>query len=141
MPALSYTISPYVPFTKILSASANQDKTDIKNRINWAGGTDAATGLGDSNIQSAIVSGGGLTRASKLKQGNANYVVINDSNGAMTEEAQLGITRGGTGLNIVPGNQNPGDVVQVNAAGTAIVIGVPIGIPASLRPYAYTNFT
>lgn len=49
---LVYTIAPYVPFTKILSASINQDKTDIKNRLNWAGGSSTTTGLSGDNIQS-----------------------------------------------------------------------------------------
>lgn len=141
MPNLSYTVSPYVPFTKILSASANQDKTDIKNRLNWAGGTDTSTGLGDSNIQSIAASGGGLTRATKLKAGTPNYVIINDSNGAMSEVVQLGVTQGGTGLIVVPSSQQPGDVFQVNSSSTAIVLSAPIGVPAALRPILFYNYT
>lgn len=52
---LVYTVSPYVPFTKILSANINQDKTDIQNRLNWTGGTDTTTGLSGDNIQSNSV--------------------------------------------------------------------------------------
>lgn len=49
---LVYTVSAYIPFTKILSANINQDKTDIQNRLNWLGGTDTTTGLSGDNIQS-----------------------------------------------------------------------------------------
>lgn len=85
--SLVYTIPPYIPFTKILSASANQDKTDIQNRLNWAGGTDSTTGLGDDNLQSNTATGGGLTRSSKLKAGTAYYLLVNDATGKMSEIA------------------------------------------------------
>lgn len=138
---LVYTISAYTPFTKILSANANQDKTDIQSRINWAGGSDATTGLGDDNLQSNTASGGGLTRASKLKAGTASYVVINDVTGKLSEEAQLATSRGGTNLNIVPASQQPGDVLQINSTSTALIIGAPTGVPASLRIFQFRNFT
>lgn len=92
---LSYVKSAFTPFTKIVSADVNQYFTDLKNRLNWAGGTDTATGLGDDNIQSNAASGGGLTRGTKLKSGTANYCVINDSSGNMTEEQYLALSRGG----------------------------------------------
>ena len=83
---LTYTVSPYTPFTKIRSADINQDKLDIQNRLNWAGGTDATTGLGDDNIQSNTASGGGLTRATKLKAGTPGALVVNAlTTGNMTE--------------------------------------------------------
>lgn len=106
---LVYSVSPYQPFTKILSANANADKADIKNRMNWDG--TANTGLGDDNVQSNTVSGGGLTRSSKLKAGTANHVIINDGTGLMSSEAQLATTRGGTGQSFTP--TNDGDVIQV----------------------------
>lgn len=141
MPNLVYSIAPYVPFTKILSSSANQDKTDIQNRINWAGGTNTATGLGDSNIQGVAASGGGLTRATKLKAGTANYVVINDSSGIMSEEAQLDSSRGGTGLNIVPGSFNPGDVIQINSTATALTIAPTTSTPSTLKIFQFYHFS
>lgn len=137
---LVYTVAPYIPFTKILSANANQDKTDVQNRLNWAGGTNAVTGLADDNIQSNTAAGGALTRSSKLKAGTANYVVINDSTGKMTEEAQLAITRGGTGLSITIGSQLPGDVYQVNASGTTIVLA-PSPTPSPLKLFPFRNFS
>ncbi len=133
-----YTISAYTPFTKILSASINQDKTDIQSRINWAGGTDATTGLGDDNLQSNAASGGGLTRSTKLKKGTANYAVYNDVTGAMTEGVALPLLSGGTGASLVL--TNPGDVLQVNSAGTAIVSAVP-SVPNALRIYSFYRFS
>lgn len=83
---LSYTVSDFVPFTKIISADMNSRFNDIKNRVNWAGGTSATTGLGDDNLQSNTASGGGLTRSSKLKAGTANAIVINAiTTGLMSE--------------------------------------------------------
>lgn len=137
---LTYTISAYVPFTKILSASLNQDKTDIQNRINWAGGSSTTTGLGDDNLQSNSVAGGGLTRATKLKLGTASHVVINDGTGAMSSEAQLALTRGGTGISITAASQSPGDVIQVNSTSTGLEISAPTGVPASLRIFQFSNF-
>lgn len=156
---LTYTVAPYVPFTKILSANANQDKTDIQNRINWAGGTDATTGLGDDNIQSNTASGGGLTRSSKLKKGTAYAFVVNDNTGAMTEvvsaanqtiftnasavptSGTLPILAGGTGLSVTIGSQQPGDIFQVNSTSTAIVLSQPTAVPASLKIFQFYNFS
>lgn len=135
--SLVYTVPPYIPFTKILSANANQDKTDIQNRINWAGGTSATTGLGDDNVQSNTASGGGLTRSSKLKAGTASYVIVNDGTGKMSEAAQLSLTQGGTGTTITL--TNPGDVLQVNPGGTALILAVSPASPP-LRVYMYDNF-
>lgn len=120
-----------------MSANINQDKADIRSRLNWAGGTDATTGLGDDNLQSVAASGGGLTRATKLKLGTASYVLINSGTGAMSEEAQLATSRGGTGLNVVPGSQSAGDVVQINSALTAFEVAAPSAVSASLRLYQF----
>lgn len=82
---LIYTVSDFTPFTKILSADVNSRFQDIKNRLNWGGGTDATTGLGDDNIQSNTASGGGLTRSTKLKAGTAHILLVNGSDGKMSE--------------------------------------------------------
>lgn len=131
MPTFSWTVSPYTPFTKILSANVNQDKTDVQTFLN-------TTKLDDANIQV-----NGLTRngsSSKLKSGTANYVLINDSSGNMSEEAQLALSRGGTGLNVVPGNQNSGDVLQINPGLTGFTVGAPTAVAASLRVYQFNSF-
>lgn len=85
---LVYTVSPFVPFTKIVSADVNTlFFTNLRNRINWSGGTDATTGLGDENLQSNAASGGGLTRSTKLKLGTAHAIAINSSTGALSDLA------------------------------------------------------
>lgn len=120
MPALVYSSSnfPFTPFTKIYSADVNTCFTDIRSRLNWAGGTSATTGLNDDNIQSITASGGGLTRATKLKAGTANYVVINDANGAVSEEQYLDPSRGGLGSDATPaGSGDAGKALVVNSAG------------------------
>lgn len=122
---LSYTISDFIPFTKILSADVNSRFNDIKNRLNWAGGTDTTTGLGDDNIQSNDASGGGLTRSSKLKAGTADYAVFNDATGKLTEASSLPTTSGGLGFLPTISTSNSGKVVGVNNAGTALELRVP----------------
>lgn len=84
MPLLSYSVADFVPGTKIRSADVNSRFNDIKVLFN-------TTGLDDTNIQNA-----GITRATKLKTGTANYVLINASDGTMSEEQKLAISRGGT---------------------------------------------
>lgn len=135
--SLVYTVAPYVPFTKILSANANQDKADIKARINWAGGSSTTTGLGDDNLQSNTVSGGGLTRSSKLKAGTASYVVVNDGTGKMSEAASVTLAQGGTGSPLTL--TNPGDTLQVNSDSTALILAVA-PVPPALRVYTYNTF-
>lgn len=134
---LNYTVAPYVPFTKILSANANQDKADIKARINWAGGSSTTTGLGDDNLQSNTVSGGGLTRSSKLKAGTASYVVVNDGTGKMSEAASITLAQGGTGSTLTL--TNPGDTLQVNSTGTALILDTP-PVPPALRYFSYITY-
>ena len=120
---LTYTVSDFIPFTKILSADVNSRFNDIKNRFNYDGTT--ATGLGDDNIQSNSVSGGGLTRSTKLKAGTANYVIINDASGLMREEATLASTRGGLGFSPTISTATSGKVVGVNDAGTSLELRSP----------------
>jgi hypothetical protein len=130
MPLLSYTSSgfPFVAFTKILSADANQCFNDIKTLLN-------TTGLDDTNLQNA-----GITRATKLKAGTASHVIINDGSGLMSSEAQLSVTRGGTGLNVTIGSYVAGDVIQVNSDSTAFTIGAPTSSPAPSRIFNYYHF-
>jgi hypothetical protein len=121
---LSYSVPDFEPFTKIVSADMNTKLNEIKSRINWAGGSDATTGLGDDNIQSNTASGGGLTRSTKLKAGTASHVIINDGSGLMSSEAQLATTRGGTGFSPTL-TGNGGKAIVVNAGGTAFELGSP----------------
>lgn len=134
MPLLDYssvTDWPFVPFTKIYSADVNSMFTLIKTLLN-------VTGLDSTNVQAH-----GLTRtgsSSNIKTGTANAVVINDANGDFSDEAQLALTRGGTGLSVTAASQNPGDVLQINSTSTAFVVGAPTGVPASLRVFQFYTF-
>lgn len=121
---LTYTIADFIPFTKIVSGDVNQRFTDIANRVNWDG-TTSTTGLADGNIQSNTVSGGGLTRATKLKAGTANNVVINDSSGNLSEEAHLALSRGGTGQDLSSLTGLGGKAIVVNASETGLGLGTP----------------
>ncbi len=154
---LSYTLSAFTPFTVIRSADMNQYFNDIKSRVNWAGGSSTTTGLGDDNLQSNTVSGGALTRATKLKLGTAKAFVANSSTGALVDIASaanqtlytnasgnqtagtLPILNGGTGISVVAANQQPGDVFQINALGTAIELSAPTASPTVTRIYAFYN--
>lgn len=80
MPALTYSNPDFVAFTKIKSAEVNAKFNDIQTLLN-------TTGLDDSNIQDD-----GITRATKLKAGTSNAVVVNDSSGDMTD---IAISNGG----------------------------------------------
>lgn len=55
--------------------------------------------LSSSTIVDADVSASAAIARSKIANGSANHVVINSGAGALSSEAQLSTTRGGTGLN------------------------------------------
>jgi hypothetical protein len=128
MPLLVYSYPAFTPNTVIQSAKVNAKFDDIKTLLN-------TTGLDDTNIQAA-----GITRATKLKAGTANYVVINGADGKMSEEAQLSTTRGGTGASFTLSSANALQILQVNSGGTALQLAaVPEG-PAA-RLYNFNRFT
>lgn len=153
---LVYSIPPFVPFTKIVSADMNNMFATIKSRVNWAGGTSSTTGLGDDNLQSNTASGGGLTRATKLKKGTANSVLVNDATGAMSELAVsanqslftdgsgvltsgvLPVSAGGSGVALTL--TNPGDVLQVNPGGTALILAVS-PVPPAMRMFEFYHYS
>jgi hypothetical protein len=108
MPALTYSVSDFVAYTKILSASVNAKFTDIRTLLN-------TTKLDDDNIQNA-----GITRATKLKLGTANHVLINDGTGAMSSEAALAASRGGTGQS----SYTTGDVLYASGAAAISKLGI-----------------
>lgn len=112
MPLLVYSYPDFTPNTVIVSARVNAKYNDIKTLLN-------VTKLDDTNLQNA-----GITRATKLKLGTADHVIINDATGAMSSEAQLAVTRGGTGLNLVL-TGNAGKVLQVNSGETALELAAP----------------
>jgi hypothetical protein len=126
VPALTYSASgfPFTAFTKILSADVNTCFTDIRTLLN-------TTGLDDTNLAAA-----GITRATKLKTGTADYVLINSGTGTMSEEAQLNLTRGGTGASLSLSGAAAGWNVQVNSG----VTGLTLAAPASPDPMKVFNF-
>lgn len=110
MPALTYTVSDFIPFTKIIAADVNSRFNDIKTLLN-------TTGLDDTNIQNQ-----GINRSTKLSLGTADHVVINDGTGALSSEAQLSRSRGG--LQFVPSlTGNAGKAIIVNDTETALSLG------------------
>jgi hypothetical protein len=68
MPALTYTVSDFTPFTKIVSADVNSRFTDIKTLLN-------TTGLDDTNVQTAGLS------ITKLKKGSGTAGQFISNNG------------------------------------------------------------
>lgn len=59
-----------------------------------------ADGTGNSitNIENADIKAGAAIARSKLASGTANHALINDGSGVMSSEAQLAVSRGGTGI-------------------------------------------
>lgn len=53
--------------------------------------------LSSSIVNADIATGAAIAR-NKLASGSANHVIINDGSGVLSSEAQLGVSRGGTGL-------------------------------------------
>lgn len=127
MPVLTYPTGDFQPFTKILSSEVNGKFNAIKTLLN-------TTGLDSTNVQV-----GGLT-LTRLATGTANYAIYRDGTGVVVEGATLPILSGGTGLSIVTASQNAGDVLQVNAAKTALELAAPTGVPASLRVFQFNSF-
>ncbi|WP_408096791.1 hypothetical protein ACJVC5_17280 [Peredibacter sp. HCB2-198] len=84
----------------------------------------ASGGVTDSHLAS------GIARA-KLANGTPNYVIVNDSSGAMTEVGQLTLVNGGTGANTASGartNLGLGSSATANigvGAGTVLSGDVP----------------
>lgn len=127
MPLLSYsaiTDYPFQSFTKIYSADINLMFSTIQTLLN-------VTKLDQTNVQAH-----GLTRytsASALAAGTANYAVYNDSNGDLTEAAQLPATV------VVSGSPQAGQYVAVGPTGT-LLIGAPSPGAASAI-FNYYNFS
>ena len=130
MPALSYsaiTNYPFQPFTKIYSADTNAMFAAISTLLN-------TTKLDSDNVQAH-----GLTR-NKLATGTASYAVYNDSNGDLTEAAQLPTAQGGLGANLTPTSPSQaGQSIVVNAAGTGFQLSSASGSSAAV--FNYYNFS
>jgi hypothetical protein len=149
MPTFTYTSTnyPFGVFSKIRSTDTNQMFSDLSTFFN-------TTKLDHSNVQAH-----GLTRigsSSNIATSGAYAVMVNDANGDIADlaasantavqfdtsghpvAAVLPLLAGGTGAALT-NTSNPGDVLQVNAGGTAITLGVATGVSASLRIFQYYN--
>lgn len=94
--------------TLVSSHSTNRTWTLIDTSDTFAGisasqtftnkSIDAANNTITNISNTEIKTGAAITRA-KLANGSANHVLINDGSGIISSEAQLGQTRGGTGVN------------------------------------------
>lgn len=134
MPLLSYaaiTDWPFQPFTKIFSADINLMFSTIQTLLN-------TTKLDSTNIQVH-----GLTRytsSSNLAAGTANFAVYNDSNGDLTEAAQLPTALGGLGANLTPSSSiQAGQAIVVNSSGTGFQLSSASGASAGI--FNYYNFS
>lgn len=134
MPLLSYsaiTNYPFQPFTKIYSADINLMFSTIQTLLN-------TTKLDMTNIQSQVLTRTGTSAA--LVPGTANAVVINDSNGNLTDETTLATARGGLGFSPTISAATASQVVQVNAAGNALTLAAaPVGPGGNI--FNYYNFS
>lgn len=126
MPALTIPNS-FTAGTLIQAAQMNANFTAITTLLN-------TTLLDDTNIQNA-----GITRATKLKLGTANHVIINDGTGAMSSEALLALSRGGTGTALAFTTGDGGKVLTVNSAENAFELRASGGTSGAL--YLFSNFT
>lgn len=99
---LTWTGSKWEP--KAVTGATGGTVTSIVAGSGLSGGTItnsgtigiAAGGVADSHLA------GNIARA-KLVSGTANYVLVNDASGGLSEVAQLPVTHGGTGANTIAG--------------------------------------
>lgn len=122
---LVYTKSPFVPFTKILSADVNQYFKDISNRLNWLGGTDTTTGLSGDNIQANSI----LETAATLTLQGVTYTA-NSGFGANGNNITIAYTTGA-----VAGQE------IVSVVGSAITIEVQSGVSTVTQVVAALNLS
>lgn len=134
MTLLSYaaiTDFPFQPFSKIYSADINAMFATLTTLLN-------TTKLDSLNVQAHGLVRNGAT--SNLAAGTANYVVYNDSNGDLTEAAQLPTAQGGLGANLTPSSSlQAGQAIVVNSTGTGFQLSSASGASAAI--FNYLNFT
>jgi hypothetical protein len=94
----------------LASDATNGDVTPsvVSGAIRWL--------IGAGKILNAHIGAAAEIARTKLARGSANHVVINDGSGVMSSEAQLAVSRGGTGA-----NNSAATGLQKYAAGTPSV--------------------
>lgn len=102
MADLSYAYPDFVAFTKIKSAEVNSKFQSIADQFNTTN----------------------KINRSAVAYGTANHVVINGADGALSSEASLATSRGGTGFSVTLAAADLAKVIQVNAAGSAFTLDV-----------------
>ncbi len=97
----------------------------------------AITAVVNGDIDNTNIATAAAIARSKLASGTADHVLINNGSGVMSSEAQLAVTRGGTGAasltqyGVVLGNGTS----AVNVASTSATAGVPlVSAGASANP-------
>lgn len=73
-----------------------------------------------TNIENADIKSGAAISRSKIASGTANYVVINDSGGALASEATLATSRGGTNI----ASYTTGDLVYASSSSVISKLGI-----------------
>lgn len=121
MPALTYSIADFQPFTKIKSSEVNTKFTEIQTLLN-------TTKLDDDNIQDD-----GITRSTKLAATTANTFQINDGSGDM---ADMSIIAGAVAAGDSSGNPvtssagTQGQLLQSNGSNTPTWVDSPFKTPS-----------
>lgn len=125
MPLLSIP-NTFVAGTLIQSAQVNANFQAIATLLN-------TTKLDTTNIQLA-----GVAR-DRIALGTANHVLINSPTGAMSSEATLAPTRGGTGLALTFTPGDAGKTIVVDPTGTGFQLSQPSGASGGLYLYGRMN--
>ncbi len=80
-----------------------------------------------TNIENADIKAAANIARSKLASGTLNHVVINDGTGVLSSEAQLAVSRGGTGVSSLSNVTSTGSTLTVTG-GTGAVIGGNVNV-------------
>jgi hypothetical protein len=116
--AASFTNAGTVTLPTATDTLVGRATTDTLTNKTIAAGSNTITGLADANI----ASGAAIART-KLASGTASHVLINDGSGVASSEAQLAVTRGGTGVSTSTGSGNT--VLSTSPTLVTPILGTP----------------